>query len=283
MPRSQHRLTPTETRARLMALRGWLRQPSASLYTRSEYAEAVDAVLEGGGDQPLRLPERNPNLALWISKDMKEALVTAAREVGGNLTDDVDRGFRQFVEGKFTPTPPIRAKRGANVEKVNLNVRPSGYFREQVEELLEAKSAELGWKVTVSRVAISYLLDLYDIREEDFTVRSGTGTVFRILVPAPLRAHFRAVEAADEDVSLDRLAEDGFRAALAGEFMPPRIPRTIGEGEEGDRRLNVWVDAALYEELRRFLPVLSQKAGYQVSASSVAMEWMKRQLGEPAE
>lgn len=287
MPRSNRRLTPTETRVRLTNLSSWLKRPEpggAALFTEAEFAEAVDAILEPGGSDLLKEEQQgNPNLALWISKDMKDAIVAECREEGGNLTDLVDRGFRLFVAGKFTPRPPIRSRRGANIEKTNLNVRPSGAFREQVEELLDAKSAELGWKVTVSRVAVSYLLDYYDIREEEFSVKAGTGTVFRMLVPQALRSHFRTMEADNPDVSLDRLAEDGFRAALAGEFVPPKAPRTIGEGEEeGDRRLNVWVDAALYEQLRKALPVLSAKAGYQVSASSVAMEWMKRQLGEPA-
>lgn len=287
MPRSPHRLSPTEARLRMTALSSWLKQPEPSgeaLFTRAEFAETVDALLEPGGTELLKEQQANPNLALWMSKDMKEALVAAARKAGGNLTDDVDRGFRLFMAGKFTPRPPVRSRRGANVEKTNLNVRPSGAFREQVEELLEAKSAELGWKVTVSRVAVSYLLELYDIREEEFTVKSGDGIVFRMLVPPALRSHLRTVEADSPDVSLDRLAEDGFRAALAGEFLPPKVSRAPGaEEDEGDRRLNVWVDAALYEELRKALPVLSAKAGYQVSASSVAMEWMKRQLGEPAE
>lgn len=284
MPRSP-RLTPTERNVRLTTLSSWLKQPNPAsdggLFTRAEYAQAVDEVLAGEPGQ-VKEPLGNPNLALWISKEMKDAIVAACREEGGNLTDDVDRGFRLFVAGKFTPKPPIRSKRGANVEKANLNVRPSGAFREQVEELLEAKSAKLGWKVTVSRVAVSYLLERYDIQEEEFSVRSGTGTVVRLPMPIALRTHFRKMEADNPDVSLNQLAEDGFRAALAGEFVPSKVAWSPAD-PEGERRLNVWVDAALYEQLRKALPVLSSQAGYQVSATSVATDWMKRQLGEPAD
>lgn len=289
MRKSSKKLTPAETRVRLTTLSMWLKhpKPADALFSRAEFAEAVDAVLEPGGAEQLKEEQQgNKNLALWISKDMKDAIVAACREAkeagegSGNLTDDVDRAFRLFVAGKFTPRPPIRAKRGANIEKANLNVRPSGTFRDQAEELLEAKSAELGWKVTISRVAVSYLLDLYDIDEEEFTVKSGTGTVVRLQMPASLLTHFRKAEADSSDVSLDRLAEDAFRAALAGEFVPPKVPYG---SQKGQPRLNVWVDAALYEELRNALPVLSSQAGYPVGASSVATAWMKSQLGEPAE
>lgn len=244
-----------------------------------ELVEAVNAVLAPRGWELLKKPlakQSNPNMSLFMNKDLKDAIVAAAAEsADGNLTDDVDRAFRLFMAGEFTPTPPVRSRRGSNLAKTNLNVRPSGTFKDEAEELAEAKSAELGWKVSASRVAISYLLEKYGIREEDFTVPAGGSVNVAVWMPGYLRSHFREVEAGREDVSLNRLAEDGFRAVLAGEWIPPNAPPSR------DARLNVRVETAVHEELRKRLPVVTAQAGYPVSMTSVVTEWLKKQLGEP--
>jgi hypothetical protein len=290
-------LTRPVVRARLTVAADRLRRDG-----EDDLASAVDAVLAPRGWELLRPdpgPEdRNPNMSLFMPKDLKDALMAAAEEAremaargeipagdpAGNLTDDVDRGFRLFLSGKFTPTPPVRSKRGSNIPKTNLNVRPSGALRDEAAELAEAKSAELGWKLSVSRVAIAYLLHRYGIDEEEFTVRSGTGQNVLVLMPERLRTFFRQKEADLPDVSLDALAEQAMRAALAGEWTQPKVARGASAGaEKRDARLNVWIDQALYEELRTQLPVMSAQAGYQVSAAGIVTEWLKQNLGQPAE
>lgn len=270
---SQRRLTPETVRARLTVAAERL-----DGLGEAELAEAVNAVLAPRGWELLKkhlAKQSNANMSLFMNKDIKDAIVAAALDSGGNLTDDVDRAFRLFLAGEFTPKPPIRSRRGSNLEKANLNVRPSGTFRDQAEELAQERSAKLGWKASASRVAISYLLEKYGIREEDFTVPAGGSVNVAVWMPSQLRAHFRQVEADREDVSLNQLAEDGFRAVLAGEWVPPNGPPS------NEVRLNVRIDKAVYDEMRTRLPAVTAETGYPVSMTSVVTEWLKRQLGEP--
>jgi hypothetical protein len=157
------RLTPEIVRARLTVA-------SERLAERGDkdLAAALEAVLAPRGWMLLK-PEAsdrgNRNLALWMDKAAKERIEQAAQEAGESLAEVVNDGYRKFLVGEFVPAPLARAPRGSAPEKENLNVRPDNTLRQQVEEACAAKSEELGYTLSASKVAMSYLFSEYG--EED--------------------------------------------------------------------------------------------------------------------
>ncbi|WP_042174597.1 hypothetical protein [Streptomyces sp. NBRC 110035] len=165
MPRSR-RLAPEVVRARLTVASDRLRQSGDE-----DLAEAIDAVTAPRGWELLKKPVKetaaDPNMALWMNKTIKDAILAASRVAGDSLPDVVDQGFRAFIAGDFVPAKPLRSARGSATPKDNLNVRPSKTLRDQVEALCPAKSTELGWQVTPGLVAAAWLYEEYGITDDD--------------------------------------------------------------------------------------------------------------------
>jgi hypothetical protein len=160
------RITADTARDRLTAAADTLR--SSRTKTHKEAAEAIDAILAPGGWRLLRPKDTGTggsNLALGMDKDLKTALVAAAEAKNASLSEDVSEGFRQFLAGQWTPDKPRRATRnsGATGSRTNLNVRPDGELRELVRQRLQTASAQAGWRITETHVAIGWLLHHYGI------------------------------------------------------------------------------------------------------------------------
>jgi hypothetical protein len=84
---------------------------------------------------------------------------------------------------------------------------------------------------------------------------------------------------------LATLAEEGFRAALDG-WLPPETVKTLSRSaqEKAARQsertvLQLQVDDALRKQVERAIPALTERAGYRVTLSSIAISWMADQLG----
>ncbi|MEV6165789.1 hypothetical protein AB0L71_28520 [Streptomyces sp. NPDC052052] len=157
--------SPARTiRARLAAASAKLTEAGSP-----DLAAAVDEVLAPNGWGLLRRTEENadtnPNLAIFMNKEIRESLKAKAEAKGTTLTADVTEAFRKFVAGEFVPDAPIRSRRNSGAEKGNLNVRPDADLLQQVKDLAEQKSAEYGWTVTPARVASAYLMRKYRISE----------------------------------------------------------------------------------------------------------------------
>ncbi|WP_328545434.1 hypothetical protein [Streptomyces europaeiscabiei] len=161
------RLTPEVIRARLTVAADRLAERGDA-----DLAEAVRAVMEPRGWQLLKPPATttgNRNLGLWMDKAAKERIEQAAKEAGESLAEVVNDGYRKFLAGEFVPAPLARAPRGGAPTKENLNVRPDNTLREDVEKAAAAKSEELGYQVSASRVAMAYLFSEYG--EEDLLLQ----------------------------------------------------------------------------------------------------------------
>jgi hypothetical protein len=162
---ARSRPTPELIRSRLTVAADRLRTSGDN-----DLAEAIEHVTAPGGWkllQPRPATSEDPNVALFMNKAIKDVLMAKAEAAGTTLTADVNEAFEKFLAGEFTPTAPIRSRRGSGAEKTNLNVRPRAALKEQVDQLAEAKSAELGWKVTAGRVATAYLYAKYEISAEE--------------------------------------------------------------------------------------------------------------------
>jgi hypothetical protein len=91
------------------------------------------------------------------------------------------------------------------------------------------------------------------------------------------------------DVVLASLAEEGFRAVLETDWLPPKTVNSrslptapaAGKDAEQDGRavLQLQVDDPLRQRVQAIVADLSERAGYRVTLSSIALSWMADQLG----
>ncbi|MFD5848312.1 hypothetical protein [Streptomyces chartreusis] len=172
------RLTPDTIRARLPLAAGKLREIGST-----DLAEAVEAAVDLVGSPGWKLtPPAERNVALFMSRWVKRTLEEKARLAAADesartgkaplpaattLALVVEEGWRKFLAGEYEPLPPVRAARGQSPEKENLNLRPSGELKQQVEDACAEASEAAGWKMSAGKIAMSYLYDEYDISDED--------------------------------------------------------------------------------------------------------------------
>lgn len=101
-----------------------------------------------------------------------------------------------------------------------------------------------------------------------------------LFMPESLREALKTA-ADDKDVSLGALVTEGFRAAAEGRWTPPAPVRAKRGALAGQRQvnLNVRVDDIARADLEEKLPVLSQEVGGKLSLTSVAIAWLREELG----
>jgi hypothetical protein len=92
--------------------------------------------------------------------------------------------------------------------------------------------------------------------------------------------------AAERDGVLDSLAEEGFRAALKAGWLPPKtvdkrlLPEYRTDPEQMAKAvLQLQVDASLRNQVQERAEEMTQRAGYRVTVSSVAVSWIADELG----
>lgn len=195
-------------------LRAGLTAASARLrdVNSPELAEHVDTVLALSMYELGSALNADENLSIRLPVTARDRIVAGAEQAGRTVTADVNDAFTAYLAGEFTPTPPVRARRGATEEKVNLNVRPDGALRQQVEDT--------GTKAM--HVAADWLMRRYETGPYTpgaaNTVRPA-GSVRIPQVPRPVRDQVRArVTEAGKNVNTE--IEEAFTRFLAGEFTP---------------------------------------------------------------
>lgn len=87
--------------------------------------------------------------------------------------------------------------------------------------------------------------------------------------------------AAEFDVVLASLAEEGFRAVLETDWLPPKTvsSRSLPTASDGRAVLQLQVDDPLRQRVQAVVADLAERAGYRVTLSSIALSWMADQLG----
>ncbi|MFF1916201.1 hypothetical protein ACFVYE_32360 [Streptomyces sp. NPDC058239] len=178
-------------------------------------AAAVETVLAPRGWAALRATDTDgtagPNLSVLMDKAARDQIVAAAKAAGTSVTDAVNEGYRSVLAGEYTPRKPVRARYGAAVEKVNLNVTPALSLRQRVEE-------ETG--MSAANVAADYLMRKYKAGPyaADYAADSlPPGTVCNPQVPRAVRDEIRSRAAAAGNKVTDDVNE-GWQKYLDGEF-----------------------------------------------------------------
>ncbi|MFD9004491.1 hypothetical protein ACFV0T_26620 [Streptomyces sp. NPDC059582] len=103
---------------------------------------------------------------------------------------------------------------------------------------------------------------------------------FPIYMPKSLRDALKKA-GDDMDVSLGALVTEGFRAAVAGTWVPQAVQKTPKGGAAGTpmANLNVRVDDAARTELEEALPRLMEQVEGRLSLTSIATAWLREELG----
>ena len=101
------------------------------------------------------------------------------------------------------------------------------------------------------------------------------------------RALREALKSAEAEFAtpLGPLADQGFRAALDGWLPPKTLTRRSRTAQESASKANeravlqIEVNAALRKQVLEQLPQMTERAGYRVTLSSIALSWISEQLG----
>ncbi|MFF8422904.1 hypothetical protein [Streptomyces sp. NPDC015680] len=203
-------------------LRAQLAAASARLHEVDSpaLAAAVETVLAPRGWAALRATDTDgtagPNLSVLMDKAARDQIMAAAKAAGTSVTDDVNEGFRSFLAGEFTPRKPVRARYGAAVERVNLNVTPALSLRQQVEEQAGMSAAN---------VAADYLMRKYKAGPYTAGYAADSlppGTVCNPQVPRTVRDEIRSRAAAAGNKVTDDVNE-GWQKYLDGQFTPETL------------------------------------------------------------
>lgn len=136
----------------------------------ADVKESLDYALEVATKLSSRRPSEGttPNHALRVVEPFRTH-VHAAAEGTEDVADVVRRRMRDFLEGKWTPGPSVRARRGHRPAKVNLNVRVADVLWDDVNELGKdpQAAAERGYKLTAEQVAIRALEERFGLPETE--------------------------------------------------------------------------------------------------------------------
>jgi hypothetical protein len=125
----------------------------------AESAADVRAVAAPGGWTLLRARgvkdgPTGTNLPLTMDRSLRDALKARADELGVTLGSVVADGFRKVVAGEWLPPKLARSKSG---DKVVLNVRVDDELRRQVDAMKGELTAQAGYRVTQSSIAIAWM------------------------------------------------------------------------------------------------------------------------------
>jgi hypothetical protein len=104
------------------------------------------------------------------------------------------------------------------------------------------------------------------------------------MVPLPLTMDRRLKDAlakAAEDTGTvpSAAVAEGYRAFLEGRFVPPRVQRSRGSAGYSKTTMTVTVPKELRAEVSARIPAVQDKAGYRITLSSIAVEWLMEELG----
>ncbi|MFF1444088.1 hypothetical protein [Streptomyces sp. NPDC058295] len=264
-------------------------------------AADVRAILAPGGWSLLRAQTAElgsaSNLPIYMPKSLKGALVAAAADLGVSLSAVVRDGFQAVVDGQWVP-PKTPLNRGRDRKpagpSANLNVRVPDALRQQVEPMLPSLKSELGYRVSLASIAISWMCDELGVER---TSEADSETL-KVVTDRRLVDHVVAV-AAERGVSLQSVIDAGIRALLDGSWSP-QVPEWLAvserprEGgvwaadpEQGPRgpvpkaKVSIAVDERLLSGLRDWCAEQSEQSELPYYPGMVAVAILKDRLGEP--
>jgi len=215
-------------------------------------------------------------MPLSMSEDLRDALVDAGEEFGVVLSRVATEGLRKAVASDWTPPKNPTRRRAQRGRTVVLNVRVDSDLLAQAGEAALRLSAEAGYRVTKSSIAISWMA-------EELGVDRGAGHKMQLVMPKALVDHFLEAERAGAD--LEQILDEGLKEVLSGNLKPAK-PRRWGsaDGPAVERaRITVRIDDALRQQLHEQVPDLSKLLGYWASPGVMARAVLVYRLGEPAE
>lgn len=169
-------------------------------------------------------------------------------------------------------THPTRARLTAG-SKLLKNVAASGEISDEVAAGLRDTAAGID--------AILAPRGWTQLRDSD---EAATLAQLSLTITKALRDALKSAEA-EFAAPLGPLADEGFRAALNGWLPPETLKRRARTAQEAASKateravLQIEVNAALRKRVLDELPSLSERAGYRVSLSSIAISWIADQLG----
>ncbi|MCX4911907.1 hypothetical protein [Streptomyces sp. NBC_00878] len=141
---------------------------------RPDLAEGIDFVFTEEGAKFLNrmrwgaVASDKPNLAISVTPQLRADLKALASEKDSKLEKVVREGFARYIAGDWVPPEPVKAARGAGVQKVNLNIRTDAEQRALMRELKPERSEELGFQVPDAWVALAWLLEEFGLNVEDY-------------------------------------------------------------------------------------------------------------------
>ncbi|MFC9498384.1 hypothetical protein [Streptomyces sp. NPDC056982] len=105
------------------------------------------------------------NLAMSVTDSLRSALKEASEQTDTTLGAVATAGLDRYVKGKWIPPKPVRSRRGTNAVKGSLNVRIDEQVLDAAVTRAAADSAELGYKLTVAWIALSWLVEEFDLQD----------------------------------------------------------------------------------------------------------------------
>ncbi|MFF9287475.1 hypothetical protein [Streptomyces griseosporeus] len=273
------------------SIRSQLAETAAYLKEAGQHERAlsVESVLAPGGwkqlrDSEARLPK---TLNVYMSPDLKAALVAASQEFGWPLDALAEEAYRKVRDGEWLPPKTGRGEGGA---RAVLPVQVDREVHDQVHGMLPELTSKAGYRVSHAGIVVSYMCEELGI-ERPNTAKAES---LEMRFPKALVAHWKR-QAAAEGVELEQVVADGIHRLLDGEWTPQRHPyfadrasvagssRAGGWSESERQRFWLPVDRELLADLRAKTEELSGQLGYLVYPGAVVRAILTDRLGEPAE
>ena len=123
----------------------------------AEHAENLRAYAERTRRRPVA---GNPGLSLYVNTAAWAEATKEAERTGVTVTQMVDRGFDEFLSGRFVPPAPVRARRGT-ADRTSGTVRATPGRRAEITAYAEANAERIGWTPSPQQVAVAWLEHLY--------------------------------------------------------------------------------------------------------------------------
>jgi hypothetical protein len=273
------------------SLRPQLTETAAYLKEAGQYdmAQAVEAVIAPGGWKQLRDSEgRLPKtLSVYMSPDLKAALVAASEEFHWPLDALAEEAYRKVRDGEWLPP---KTGRGEGGTRAVLPVQVDREVHDQVHAMLPELTQQAGYRVSHAGIVVSYMCEELGI-ERPNTAKAES---LEMRFPKALVAHWTK-QAAKEGVELEAVVADGIRGLLDGAWTPQRhpyfadrssvagSPRKGGWSESERQRFWLPIDRDLLADLRAKAEELSGELGFLVYPGAVVRAILTDRLGEPAE
>ncbi|MFG2970887.1 hypothetical protein ACGFZS_47225 [Streptomyces sp. NPDC048288] len=246
-------------------------------YGHHDEAAANEAVLARGGWRGLQKSEERTGLShisYTVPESLKLALQEASKEFGMPLPGLTEEGYRAVLETDWRPPRVGRRKTVNSGKKTTINFEMSADLRHRVQQQLERLTEEVGYRVSESSIAISWMC-------EELGVDQGLESAMGLVLPKPLRDHFQAARMSG--VSLEAVVAERVGELVAGTWELPR-PSRAPKGTREDvplEKLSVQVAETDRVALHEMAPVLSERLGVRVFPGTIVRAILTDRLGEP--